>query len=144
MKLSYLPPYGHACCPRCKIEFGLASAAPTFLKRVPYNDTAVFFMCPKCHAEYQTASRYLRISMTSTCFANVKPTEVRTDSRYPWAITTILTLSLNGFDAVAAVENGHCLTRKQYLDICSGAYDFVALPSGMRSFTAKPTTSEAA
>ena len=45
MKRSYVPKYGHACCPHCKSEFDLVAAKPTFLEKAPYNDIVVYIMC---------------------------------------------------------------------------------------------------
>lgn len=133
------PPYGHACCPHCNALFDLAAATPTFLESVPYNDTAVFFMCPKCHAAYQMAGSSGRESMADTCFANIRQTaSLRT--RHPWAITTGLVMEINEFDVIAAVEKGHGLTRELYLDICSGTHELVVLPGGVRIVAAKPAT----
>ena len=137
MKFSYMPPIGHACCPHCKSEFDLAAATPTFLEPVTHNDSAVFFMCPKCHAAYQTAGNYGRESMADTCFANIRPTE-SPRTRYSWAITTVLVMEINDFDVIAALENGHGLTRELYLGLCAGTYELVVLPGGVRIVAAKP------
>jgi hypothetical protein len=135
----HLPPYGHACCPHCKTAFDLAEANPTFFEPVPYNDAAVFFMCPKCHASYQTASNSGRKSMANTCFANIRPIgSPRT--RHAWAITSMLVIELNNFDIIAAMENGHGLTHELYLGICTGLYELVVLPGGVRIVTSKPVT----
>jgi hypothetical protein len=138
MKFSYSPPYGYACCPCCAAEFNLAEAVPTMLEKAPHNDTFVYMMCPKCHAAYEVADEPNRKSMQNTCFTNFKITGVKPDgSIHPWAITTTLTLELNGLDPVAASENGHGLTREHYFGICSGTHDLVELPGGLRIVTAK-------
>ena len=140
----YQSPYGHACCPHCKSEFDLAAAEPTFLEKAPHNDIIVYIMCPECHAAFQAGGAD-RKSMSDKCFINFKLTGIDSDGDvYPWAITTRLTLELNGFDPVAAIENGHGLTREQYFGICSGTHDLVVLPGGVCIMTAKPTTSGAA
>lgn len=142
MKLSYLPPYGHACCPQCKTEFNLATANPTVLEKAPHNDVVVYMMCPECHVAYQTADKATRTLMANKCFINVKMTGIRPDGAvYPWALTTRLTLEINDLDPVAAVENGHGLTREQYFGICSGTHHFCFYPNDLSIVTAKPTDS---
>ena len=133
------PPYGHACCPHCNAVFDLAAATPTFLEPVPGNSTAVFFMCPKCHATYQAAGNSGRESMADTCFANIRPTQ-SPRTRHPWAITTMLVMQLNDFNVIAALESGHRLSRELYLGICAGTYELVVLPGGVRIVAAKPAT----
>ena len=144
MKRSYLPRYGHACCPHCKSEFDLAEAKPTFLEKAPHNDIIVYIMCPECHAAFQAGGAD-RKSMSDKCFINFKQKSIDPEGAiYPWAITTMLTMELNGFDLVAASENGHGLTSDQYFGICAGKYEVFVLLGGLRIMTAKPTTSEAA
>jgi hypothetical protein len=135
----YQSTFGQACCPHCSAVFDLTAAKPAFLEPVPHNDAAVFFMCPKCHAAFQTAGNSGRESMADTCFANITPTgSPRT--RHPWAITTMLVMELNDFDVIAALENGHGLSRELYLGICAGTYELVVLPGGVRIVAAKPAT----
>ena len=144
MKRSYLPRYGHACCPHCKSEFDLAAAEPTFLEKAPHNDVVVYIMCPECHAAFQAGGAD-RKSMSDKCFINFKLNSIDSEGAvYPWAITTMLTMELNDFDLVAASENGHGLTSDQYFGICAGEYEVFFLLGGLRIMTAKPTTSEAA
>ena len=144
MKRSYLPRYGHACCPHCKSEFDLAEAEPTFLEKAPHNDIIVYIMCPECHAAFQAGGAD-RKSMSDKCFINFKLNSIDSEGAvYPWAITTMLTMELNDFDLVAASENGHGLTSDQYFGICAGKYEVFVLLGGLRIMTAKPTTSEAA
>ena len=144
MKRSYLPRYGHACCPHCKSEFDLAEAKPTFLEKAPHNDIIVYIMCPECHAAFQAGGAD-RKSMSDKCFINFKLNSIDSEGAvYPWAITTMLTMELNDFDLVAASENGHGLTSDQYFGICAGKYEVFVLLGGLRIMTVKPTTSEAA
>ena len=144
MKRSYLPRYGHACCPHCKSEFDLAAAEPTFLEKAPHNDVVVYIMCPECHAAFQAGGAD-RKSMSDKCFINFKLNSIDSEGAvYPWAITTMLTMELNDFDLVAASENGHGLTSDQYFGICAGKYEVFVLLGGLCIMTAKPTTSEAA
>ena len=144
MKRSYLPRYGHACCPHCKSEFDLAEAKPTFLEKAPHNDIIVYIMCPECHAAFQAGGAD-RKSMSDKCFINFKLNSIDSEGAvYPWAITTMLTMELNDFDLVAASENGHGLTSDQYFGICAGKYEVFVLLGGLRFMAAKPTTSEAA
>ncbi len=145
MKHSYIPPYGHACCPHCKSEFDLVDAMPTVVEKLPHNDTAIYMMCPECHAAYQAAEKASRKSMAHQCFANSKRADLAQDGCiYPFAVTSMLTMELNDFDPVAAIENGHGLTREQYFGICSGTHDFCVFPGGLTIVAAKPTTSGAA
>lgn len=145
MKRSYLPRYGHACCPHCQSEFDLAAAKPTFLEQAPHKDVVVYIMCPECHAGYQAGDGVARKSMSDKCFINFKLNSIDSEGAvYPWAITTMLTMELNDFDLVAASENGHGLTSDQYFGICAGRYEIFVLLGGLRIMTAKPTTSEAA
>lgn len=144
MKLSYLPKYGQACCPNCKSEFDLARAKPTFLEKAPHNDVIVYIMCPACHAVYKAGDGLARKSMSDKCFINFKLNGIDSDGAvYPWAITTMLTMEINNFEPVAAIENGHGMSRELYFGICSGTHDLVVLPGGVRIVTVKPTTSEA-
>ena len=145
MMASYIPRYGHACCPNCKSEFDLVDAVPTVVEKLPHNDTLIYMMCPVCHVDYQAADKASRKSMANQCFINFKTTGINSNGAvYPWAITTMLTLELNGFDPAAAIENGHGLTREQYFGICSGTHDFCVFPGGLTIVAAKPTTSGAA
>jgi hypothetical protein len=144
MNLSYLPPFGHACCPHCKSEFDLVGAVPTFLEKAPHNDIAIYMMCSECHDTYQAADKATAISMANKCFINFKLTGIDSEGAvYPWAITTMLTMELNEFDPVAAIENGHGLTRDQYFGICDGTYEVCVLLAGLRIMTDRPTTPEA-
>ena len=145
MKFSCLPPCGHACCPNCRSEFDLAAAEPTFLEKAPHNDVIVYIMCPECHAAYQAGDGLARKSMSDKCFINFKQKSIDADGAvYPWAITTMLTMELNDFEPVAAIENGHGLTNELYIGICAGTHDLVVLPGGVRIVTTKQITSGAA
>jgi hypothetical protein len=120
----YQSPYGHACCPHCIAVFDLNAATPTFLEKAPHNDIIVYIMCPECHAAFQAGGAD-RKSMSDKCFINFKLTGIDSDGDvYPWAITTMLTMEFNDFDPVAAIENGHGLTREQYFGICSGTHEY--------------------
>ena len=143
MKPSYIPRYGQACCPNCKSEFDLAAAKPTFLEKAPYNDVIVYIMCPECHAAYQAGDGLARKSMSDKCFINFKLNGIDSDRAvYPWAITTMLTMEINNFEPVAAIENGHGMSCELYFGICSGTHNLVVLPGGVRIVTVKLTTSE--
>jgi hypothetical protein len=145
MKLTYLPHYGHACCPHCKTEFDLAAAKPTVLEQAPHNDVAIYMMCPECHETYQAADKATSTSMADKCFINVKAAIKSPDrTTYPWALTTRLTMELNDFDPVAAIEDGHGLTREQYFGICAGTHELVVFPGGVRFVIYKSNTSEVA
>jgi hypothetical protein len=109
------------------------------LEKAPHNDTIVYMLCPECHAAYQVASLPNRKYMQNKCFTNFKIRGIKSDgSIQPWAITTTLTLELNGFDPVAASENGHGLTSEIYLGVCKGTHELVTLPGGLRIVTQKP------
>ena len=143
MKHTYTPPYGHANCPKCTKEFDLVAALPTILEKAPHNDTLIYMMCPPCHAAYQLADVATCTSMANNCFVNVKLNHVKPEINvYPWAVTTKLAMELNNFDPVAAIENGHGLTRDQYVDICSGNYEVCVLPGGIRVVISTGTTQE--
>ena len=133
MKRSYIPPYGHACCPHCRNEFNLTEAQPTFGEKTPHNDTAIYVMCHDCHATFQSADEAIRQTMYNTCFVNFKLRGVAENGgRIPFAITTTLTLALNDWCITAAVENGHGLTKSEYFEICSREYQVFTLPIGLR------------
>ena len=119
MRYSYLPTYGHACCPRCRQEFDLELAEPTLLEKASHGDVLVYVMCPECHANYQSGDAQKRKNMSNACFVNVKSQGVDADGdRYPFAITNTLALALNAGDLVEAIERGHGLTRAQYDSLC--------------------------
>lgn len=144
MMSSYIHRYGYACCPRCKLEFDLNDAIPTVLEKLPHNDTAIYMMCPECHAAYQAADNASRLLMANQCFVNSKRTGLaHDDCIYPFAVTSMLTMELNDFDPVSAIENGHGLTSEVYFGICSGTHKFCVLLDGVLLVAAKPSTSEA-
>jgi hypothetical protein len=145
MNPTLTPSYGHAFCPHCTSEFDLAAAMPTFFEKAPHNDIVVYIMCTKCHVAYQAAGDTDRKSMNNKCFINFKQKSIAPDGAiYPWAITTMLTMELNDFEPVAAIENGHGLTYELYFGICAGMHDLIVLPGGVRIVTTKQTTSGAA
>ena len=130
---SYLPPYGHACCPHCRQEFSLLTAQPTFMEKAPHNDILVYVMCQDCHAIFQTGDDQIRKEMSNACFTNFKVRGACADGgMLPFAITTSMTLALNDWQILAAIENGHGLTRSEYFSICSHAYEIITLPGGLR------------
>ncbi len=145
MKPSYIPQYGHACCPHCKSAFNLVDAIPTVVEKLPYNDKMIYMMCPVCHASYQDADKALRKSMENQCFANSKRTDLAIDGYiYPFAVTSMLTMELNDFDPVAAIENGHGLTSEVYFGICAGTHEYCVLSDGIFLVAAKLSSSETA
>jgi hypothetical protein len=133
MKRSYLPSYGHACCPHCRKDFNVALAEPTFLEKAPHNDTIVYVMCSDCHEAFQGGTTTERKAMCNTCFRNFKTRGTTSNGgTVPFAITTTLTLALNDWCLTSAIENGHGLSRKDYFEICSKNAGVVVLPGGLR------------
>lgn len=136
MELKYIRPFGHAWCPHCNQEFNLEGAVTTFLEPTDYGDTLVYIMCPECHELFQTGSDYKRATMSNICFVNLKLSGLDSDGiSFPWAVTTILTLSFNNNDLVKAFENGHGLTKQQYFDVCAGKYEISEALGGVRFIT---------
>ena len=73
--------------------------------------------------------------------AVIKSPDLKT---YPWPLTTRLTIELHDFDPVAAIEDGHGLTREQYFGVCTGTHELVVFPGGVRFVIYKSNTSEVA
>ena len=145
MKFSYLPPYGHACCPQCKLEFDLVGAVPTIVEDLPHNDSVIYMMCPNCHLTYETADDASRKAMANRCFVNYKQKELNPNGAvYPWAVTTWLILKINDLDPVTAIENGHGFTRDQYSGICSDEIGLSVLPGGLLIMSSTTTNPEVA
>lgn len=93
-------------------------------------------MCPQCHDTFKAATPDVQKDMSNTCFVNLKLTGIDPDGRvYPWAVSTTLTLALNDYDMVSAIENGHGLTKQQYFDICAGKYEISESLGGLRFIT---------
>jgi len=123
MRLTYLPMYGHSQCPHCENDFDLASASPTFAEAF-CGDVLLYVMCSKCHEPFQRAEATQRKLMSNKCFVNVKLYQHDSKgSRKPWAVTTALTMLLNGDDLVRAIERGAGLSKLHYLGILNGEYD---------------------
>lgn len=132
MNYTHLPPFGHAMCPHCRTQFDLAGALPTFIEKCPHNDHALYAMCPQCAGQYQNASSQTRKAMSNLCFVNYKIKARSPDGKFfPWAVTTTLTLALNNYDIVAAIENGHSLSRGKYFEMCASENTILHLPGGM-------------
>ena len=126
-----VPKDGQRLCPHCEVEFNVSGAELTFAAPLPHNDVLIFVLCRDCHCKFKACSGKKRKDMGNASFVNVKQTSLCTDALLPaWAMTTGLTLELNGDDLVSAFENGHGLTREQYFSICSGSYSVTALPGG--------------
>ena len=141
MKWAYLPPYGHACCPHCHKEFNLALAEPTFLEKAPHNDTLVYVMCPECRAAFQRGGNGDRKVMSDACFVNLKLRCIAENGgRIPFAVTSTLTLALNGGCITSAIENGHGLTESEYFLICAREYEVMTLPGGFRVISSWEST----
>jgi len=131
--MNYFPVtrYGHCFCPYCQTEFDVSVAELTFAAPLPHNDVLIFVLCRDCHRNFKTGTEQKRKHIGNASFVNVKQTSLYDDEPIPaWAMTTALTLELNGNDLVSAFENGHGLTREQYFSICSGSYAVTALPGG--------------
>lgn len=132
MKFSLTPAYGHAFCPHCTSEFDLALAKPAVKEKLPHNDSLLYLMCQDCYEKFDKADAIDRKAMSNLCFINAKLTKVNPDgSRRAWAITTTLTLALNGYDIVNAHEKGLCLSRKEYFAICERKYEVMVIPGGI-------------
>ena len=134
MNLSYLPEFGHCQCPHCEQDFDLATASPTFAEAF-CSDVLLYVMCSLCHEQFQRAEGDLRKLMSNKCFVNVKlHQDDSKGNRIPWAVTTELTLFLNGDDLVGAIERGTGLSKAHYLGILNGECDIIQFSSaGIRS-----------
>ncbi len=120
MDWSYIPPEGKACCPHCSSEFDLASGRPTFGEKLPHNDIFVYVMCPDCHADFEVGDPLTRKQMSNACFINIKVHGFsKSGDFYPYAVTTELTIALNGGSIAEAIWNGHDLTAAEYFSICA-------------------------
>ena len=132
MKYFPVTRYGHCFCPYCQTEFDVSDAELTFAAPLPLNDVLIFVLCRDCHRNFKTGTEQKRKDIGNASFVNVKQTSLCNDEPIPaWAMTTALTLELNGNDLVSAFENGHGLTWDQYFGICSGSYRVAALPGGI-------------
>ena len=132
MKYTHLPAYGHAMCPRCRTEFDLNGSLPSFKEKLPHNDYALYVMCPQCAKGYRQGSSQEQKAMSNSCFVNFKVNGRSADNQIaPWAVTTTLTLALNGDDLIRAIEDGHGLSRDQYLKMCSSENTILHLPGGI-------------
>jgi len=90
-------------------------------------------MCPDSNRRFEKAKAKERKEMMNACFLNVKLTKLNSDGCLPaWAVTTTLTLALNGNDYISAHEKGHGLSRKAYFSICSRNYKVIVSPFGLR------------
>jgi hypothetical protein len=126
--------YGHCQCPHCEREFNLANSVPTFGESL-CGDVLVYVMCSRCHEHYQEADPEGRKVMSNKCFVNAKLHQRDANgNRIPWAVTTALTLFLNGDDLVCAIEEGLNLSEQQYFGILNGECDVLQISSkGVRS-----------
>ena len=126
-------PYGHKFCPNCKLKFQLQSAVPVFKEQAPHNDTIVYFMCRNCAHQFNSVDSAGKKAMMNQCFKNFKGTPANSDGNFPeWAITTTLTIALNGYDFFHALEYGHQLNQRDYFAICARDYEVVLLAGGLR------------
>jgi hypothetical protein len=50
----------------------------------------------------------------------------------PWAVTTQLTMKINDFNIVAAIEKGSGLTREIYFGLLAGTQELYVFPSGIK------------
>lgn len=78
--------------------------------------------------------------MGNRCFVNFKLNGRLADGRmFPWAVTTTLTLALNSYDLIDAVENGHGLSSAEYFGICAGQYEICQVLGGICVLTTTNT-----
>jgi hypothetical protein len=132
MNYTHLPPYGHAMCPHCRTEFDLTGAQPSFVEKCPHNDYLLYVMCPKCAKQFQHGSSQEQKAMSNSCFVNFKVRGRSADGRVePWAVTTSLTLALNGEDLIHAIEDGHGLSPDKYFEIFASENTILHLPGGI-------------
>jgi len=134
MKTPHLPEYGHRLCPHCERDFSLYPANPTFGESL-CGDVVLYVMCSGCHEQFQMADDDQRKLMSDKCFVSAKLHQHDSNgNRVLWAVTTNLTLFLNGDDLVCAIENGAGLTKQHYFSILSGECDIIQFSSaGIRS-----------
>jgi hypothetical protein len=89
-------------------------------------------MCPKCAKQFQHGSSQEQKAMSNSCFVNFKVYGRSDDDRVaPWAVTTSLTLALNGDDLNHAIEDGHGLSPDKYFEICDSENSILHLPGGI-------------
>ncbi len=139
MRYSYLPPYGHACCPHCRQEFDLKLAKPTLREKATHGDVLIYVMCRECHANYQSGDEQRRKEMSNACFVNFKLCGVSVDGgMFPFAVTSTLTLALNTGDLAEAIEHGHGLTRAEYDSLCEQDIEVSTLPGGLSIISKTP------
>ena len=70
--------------------------------------------------------------MSNSCFVNFKFHGRSDDDQVaPWAVTTSLTLALNGDDLIRAIEDGHGLSPDKYFEICANEKTILHLPGGI-------------
>ncbi len=123
MTYSYLPEYGWARCPDCKLDFDLDSAKPSFPEQLPRNLKAVYVLCPACQHAYQDSDLVTKNAIRNRCFANVKiHGKDSLGNRHPWAVIAELTLQLNDGDLVDAFEKGHNLPMDVYFGVLAGTH----------------------
>jgi hypothetical protein len=109
------------------------------MEKAPHNDTLIYVMCQDCYAIFQAGDDQTRKDMSNACFVNFKVRGASADGALvPFAITTTLTLALNDWQILAAIENGHGLTKSEYFSICSHAYEICTLPGGLRVINLYP------
>lgn len=132
MNYTHIPPYGHAMCPHCRTEFDLIGVQPSFVEKCPHNDYLLYVMCPQCAKQFQLGSSQEQKAMSNSCFVNFK-VHGRSDANRvaPWAVTTSLTLALNGDDLIRAIEAGHGLSTDKYFEICANENTILHLPGGI-------------
>jgi hypothetical protein len=133
----------HYLCPHCKKQFDLSAAKPTFGEKTHLADTLIYILCPTCANLFSHADTNQRNVMMVRCFRNVKTVGLENGVLQDWAVTTLLTLEINGRDIVAAKAKGLKLSKKEYLKICSTDFDLVTFPGGGPSIIVSSYRSEA-
>jgi len=127
------PPYGYGYCPHCTLKFHLTQAVPVFFEHAPHNDILIYLMCRNWSSRFTLIDYAEKRSMMNQCFRNFKNTARNPDGNFPeWAVTTTLTLALNGNNYFQALENGHQLSQSEYFSICARKYEVAFLPGDLR------------
>lgn len=134
MKWSFLPQYGHACCPHCLKLFDFSLAKPTFYEDQSNGDSIFYVMCISCNAGYQAGDDATRKAICNKCITNFKLRGVSASGALtPFAITTGLALAVNGGNLLDAIEKGHGLSRAQYFFLTGnhGTQDITEISSSI-------------
>jgi len=137
-----IPDYGHGRCPNCRAIFDLEKAEPSFRESYGDKGTLIYILCQGCHGQF-TSDSTARRKITNECFRNVKQDYIaKKEHPLPWAVTTQLTMALNDFNLVLAIEYGSGLTRGTYFGILTGTHELCILPGGLKIIVSVDTYEE--